>query len=121
MQNSEDEGTLRHLDDGFSDHHLGRCTWLHQRQRIEARIAERTSRLAEHQGWSELDELGKDPRSVWEAMSADGKRTVCHTFIASIRVRRRRSAPASNQFNPERVTVIWRTDEIRAALVSAGA
>ena len=121
VQNSEDEGTLRHLDDGFSDHRIGRTAWLHQRQRIEARIVERTSKLAEHQGWSELDRLGRDPRTVWETMSADDKRTVCHTFIASIRVHRRRSAPASQQFNPERVTVTWRSDEIRAALVSAGA
>jgi hypothetical protein len=71
--------------------------------------------LAEHQGWSELDKLGKDVRSGWETMSADEKRTIGKCFISSIRVFRR-TGPATNQFNPDRVTIIWRNDDIRAEL-----
>ena len=88
------------------------------RHRIEARISERTSRLAEHQGWTELDRLGNNPRSVGGTMSADHKRTVSHpsSFITSIRVHRN-SGPASSRFNFDRVAIVRHNSEIRAELV----
>jgi len=111
LNNSEDERTLQHLDDGFGDRRISRTAWLGQRKRIESRIAERSGRPAVIRGRDALVTLGKKPQEKWLTLSADEKRLITQSFVTSVRVFR--AAIPSNRFDPDRVVIGWRREGVK--------
>lgn len=93
-----------------------RQAFLRQSQRLPERIEARDAQLATLRGHSALDRLGGGVQANWDSMSADDKRSVIQSLVARIEVAKATNL-GSHVFDPERVSMEWRSEKILLGLL----
>jgi site-specific DNA recombinase len=86
LENAEDEKQLAQMDNDYADRVIPRATFLKQSNRLRDRMEGRTNKLSALRGYSALDRLGGQVQDRWNEMSADDKRMILQSLVASIEV-----------------------------------